>query len=110
MENNVDLHKNNERPVSSTNLVEKGTITKCFDVQEVDDIIESFDVSEITTEDCDSNDSSVYLENDKYLFKHQLPKVLLENTLDIKSPSPEKLKAESKKIKQYRSQVNLKHC
>ena len=110
MENNVDVHKDNESPVSSTNLVKKEAIKKCFDAQAVDDIIESFNDSEIIPEDCDSNDSSVYLEKDKGLLKDQLPKVQLENTLAIKSPSPEKRKAMSKKIKQNRSQVNLNYC
>lgn len=102
MENIGDVHKNNELPVSSTTHVNKnGTITKCFDLQAVDDIIESFDVSEITTEDCDDNSDIVYPEKNKHLFKHhQLPNVHLD----------EILKATSKKNKQYRSQVNMKHC
>ena len=89
---------------------ETDKITTSFDVKTVDDILESFDVSEITDEDFDENTRHVTSETDKCLSEDQLHEAKQASSSSTKPVLKEKIGGSLKKYKQYRSQVNIKYC
>ena len=91
------------------NNEETDKITTSFDVKTVDDILESFDVSEITDEDFNENTRHVTSETDKYLSEDQLHEAKQASPSSTKPVLKEKVRGTLKKYKQYRSQVNIKY-
>ena len=91
---------------------ETDKITTSFDVKTVDDILESFDVSEITDEDFDENTRHVTSQTDKCLSEDQLNEAKQASSSSTKPVLKEtiKIRGSLKKYKQYRSQVNIKYC
>ena len=92
-----DDHTHNEH-ILVTSPSRFGGLTKSFDVQEVDDIIESFDVSEVALENIDST-YEVDSENTECSFDHKTQNSSLKSRFSRNTNQP------TKKRKQGRSQV-----
>ena len=106
LENGDEEFSDNEHTNSTSPSKIEG-ITKCFDVEEVDDIIDSFDVSDATSENYDST-SDVGQENSECSFDQKLPIAQWTQNPVIKSRLSKNLKRSTNKGKQGRSQVPSK--
>jgi hypothetical protein len=108
LESNHELCTNEKNSPLSENALRYENVTKSFHVEEVDDIIKSFDIMEDTVE-CDEDKSSKNgQQNSQYVMQQKFPKShLAQNSLN-KLRLSKTFKATLRKGKQGRSQVGMK--
>ena len=106
LDSNTELFGNEKHSSTQENALKHGTITKTFDMEDVDDIIESFDIMDATAESDEGSYSNTGQGKFPMSLKQQNsnPHSEHKSIENVRSKQPT---TSSRKAKQGRSQVGM---